>query len=321
MHTNTYRANGKLLLSGEYAVLDGALSLALPTRFGQTLRVEPATSPSDNPPKLYWKAYNADGKLWLEARLRLPDFALEEANRQEEAQLLARLLAEADRIAPGFAQSAAGVASTHLEFPRHWGLGSSSTLVYLLGQWSGADPFALLWSVWDGSGYDLACAQAQGPLFYRLSGRLPAWEPIAFAPDFAPALHFVHLGRKQDSGEAVAAYRRLPEEARRRLAHEVSQISEAMRRSSSLAGFEQLLEEHERLLGGILGQTPIKEARFPGFQGVMKSLGAWGGDFALATGASEYVRSYFKAQGLSEIVSFGEMIHQAPARAEESAEG
>lgn len=31
------RANGKLLLTGEYLVLDGALSLAFPTRKGQTL--------------------------------------------------------------------------------------------------------------------------------------------------------------------------------------------------------------------------------------------------------------------------------------------
>jgi len=36
----TYRSNGKLLLTGEYVVLDGALSLALPTTLGQRLTVE-----------------------------------------------------------------------------------------------------------------------------------------------------------------------------------------------------------------------------------------------------------------------------------------
>ena len=32
-----FYGNGKLLLTGEYFVLDGALSLALPTKFGQNL--------------------------------------------------------------------------------------------------------------------------------------------------------------------------------------------------------------------------------------------------------------------------------------------
>ena len=33
--TQTYHANGKLLLTGEYFILDGAVGLALPTKFGR----------------------------------------------------------------------------------------------------------------------------------------------------------------------------------------------------------------------------------------------------------------------------------------------
>ena len=36
----TYYSNGKLLLTGEYVVLDGAEALAVPTRFGQNLTVK-----------------------------------------------------------------------------------------------------------------------------------------------------------------------------------------------------------------------------------------------------------------------------------------
>ena len=37
-----YFSNGKLLLTGEYVVLDGALSLAVPTKYGQfTLEIVP----------------------------------------------------------------------------------------------------------------------------------------------------------------------------------------------------------------------------------------------------------------------------------------
>jgi hypothetical protein len=40
MATQTFYSNGKLLLTGEYVVLDGAEALALPTRFGQNLKVK-----------------------------------------------------------------------------------------------------------------------------------------------------------------------------------------------------------------------------------------------------------------------------------------
>ena len=44
---NTYRANGKLLLTGEYLVLKGALALALPTKLGQTMTVRHYEERSD----------------------------------------------------------------------------------------------------------------------------------------------------------------------------------------------------------------------------------------------------------------------------------
>ena len=39
MQKKEFYAHGKLLLTGEYAVLDGALSLALPTQYGQRMEV------------------------------------------------------------------------------------------------------------------------------------------------------------------------------------------------------------------------------------------------------------------------------------------
>lgn len=37
----SFKSNGKLLLTGEYLVLDGAVALALPTKMGQIMTVEP----------------------------------------------------------------------------------------------------------------------------------------------------------------------------------------------------------------------------------------------------------------------------------------
>jgi len=61
MKKETYYSNGKLLLTGEYLVLNGAKSLAVPTKFGQDLEVTPALGK-----KIIWKSYDADGSIWFE---------------------------------------------------------------------------------------------------------------------------------------------------------------------------------------------------------------------------------------------------------------
>ena len=65
---SAYRANGKLLLTGEYVVLDGVPALALPTKPGQTLEVNINIGEST----LRWSSWDADGSLWLELELN-PD--------------------------------------------------------------------------------------------------------------------------------------------------------------------------------------------------------------------------------------------------------
>ena len=53
-----FYSNGKLLVTGEYVVLDGALALAIPTKFGQTMKVAPTTGNV-----IHWKSYDADGSF------------------------------------------------------------------------------------------------------------------------------------------------------------------------------------------------------------------------------------------------------------------
>ena len=54
-------SNGKVLLTGEYVILDGALSLAAPTKFGQHLKYQENLSNLIN-----WKSINFDGNIWFE---------------------------------------------------------------------------------------------------------------------------------------------------------------------------------------------------------------------------------------------------------------
>ncbi len=60
----TYYGHGKLLLTGEYAVLDGADALAIPTKLGQSMTIK-KTRGSD----LIWESLQPDGEPWFNAQI------------------------------------------------------------------------------------------------------------------------------------------------------------------------------------------------------------------------------------------------------------
>jgi hypothetical protein len=75
----------------------------------------------------------------------------------------------------------------------------------------------------------------------------------------------------------------------------------------TLAGFESLMEKHENLLSDVLQEQPVKQRLFPDYFGMIKSLGAWGGDFVLATG-DEKTMAYFKGKEYSTVIPYSRMI-------------
>jgi len=92
----------------------------------------------------------------------------------------------------------------------------------------------------------------------------------------------------------------------------VSDISEAMLSAVSLEEFSQLMEEHEAILGKILDAPKLQDTVFKGFPGTVKSLGAWGGDFAmLATDIGETeLKKQLLALGLLTCFGFDELLIQ-----------
>ena len=66
--------------------------------------------------------------------------------------------------------------------------------------------------------------------------------------------------------------------------------------------------KHESLLALLLNKTTVQKLYFKDFKGVVKSLGAWGGDFVLASGNDTSVE-YFKDKGFQTIIPFEKMIH------------
>ena len=302
----SYYSHGKLLLSGEYAVLDGARALALPTRPGQWLEVS-----EDRGQGLSWTSLDADGTPWLEARFE-PE-ALAQAPGPgpfptDPAARLLRILQTAVSLQPAFLHKTRGRrVITRLEFPRQWGLGSSSTLLANLAEWAETDPYALLDRTLGGSGYDLACAAADHPIYYqRTAPHQPRVEAAPFDPPFAESLWFVYLNVKQDSREGIERYRRLQSVPESLLA-EISALGGHLATAATLPAFREALDRHEALISGLLGLPTVKKRLFPDYAGSLKSLGAWGGDFILAAGDSD-TPHYFREKGYVTCLPCRELI-------------
>jgi len=300
-----YYSNGKLLLSGEYLILDGAKGLALPTKAGQELIVR--ADRSDN--TLLWKSRDQKDQLWFEGAYRLPDLSLISFEGDKNVALvLQKILLMARKAEPKFLADPVGITvTTRLGFPLNWGLGSSSTLISNIAQWAGTDPYQLLNDSFGGSGYDIACARSEKPLLYTLDHGSPIVEQVSFNPLFRDALYFVHLNRKQVSSESIKGYK-LKQIGVEQI-DSISSLTEKMLTVERISDFNEVLKEHERIISNILGVQPVQEKLFADFPGQTKSLGAWGGDFILATGGNT-TKDYFEQKGYDTVIPFSTMIKQ-----------
>lgn len=300
----TFYSNGKLLITGEYLVLDGATALALPTKFGQNLNIEEG---SDE--KIHWKSYDADGTVWFEDVILFSE--IKAPTSPETASVkntLIKILHEAFIMNPDFITKGKGYSiSTQLSFPRKWGLGTSSTLINNITQWLQIDAFELLNNSFGGSGYDIACAQNNTPILYRLENEKPIVEQIAFNPDFKQHLYFVYLNQKQSSKTAIANYRKNNTAHLDKNIAKIDALTAEILKAKTLPEFEHAITKHETAMSHILEVSTVKEALFPDFKGEIKSLGAWGGDFILAI-STENPTPYFNNKGYAIVLSYEEMI-------------
>lgn len=305
-----FYSNGKLLITGEYLVLDGAKSLAIPTKFGQDLLVDKIKER-----QLIWGSFTNTGECWFEAVFDLPKLRLvsctfnsdKEGSAEFIAETLLEILEEARALNPEFLKSENGfLVKTMLTFPRNWGLGSSSTLINSIASWAKVDAFKLLWNSFKGSGYDVACAQNNSPIFYQIKNSKPTIEPVDFNPSCKENLFFVYLNQKQDSKDGIAKFRESGNHYQQEI-NDISILSDAFLQANSMDDFNKLIVEHEKIISSIIKLKPVKEALFPNYFGAIKSLGAWGGDFVMVTG-NENTPHYFKNKGFETIISYSEMI-------------
>ena len=302
----TYRANGKLMISGEYLVLRGSLSLSVPLSFGQSLTVREHSGT----PALVWKTY-VKGQPWFDAVFSLNGFIIGNTNDFPTAQYLRELLLAAESMNPGFLDKGKRYEIvSKVEFDMNWGFGSSSSLIVNLAAWAKVDPFVLFRRVSTGSGYDVATAMSQKPVVYMLNENKPEIRHVDFNPVFRDQLYFAYLGKKRNSTQAVNQFNENEERSYVSEIHEIDAITEEMIQTAELRNFRRLMHEHERIISGILGIPAIGEKFFNDLSGEVKSLGAWGGDFVMLASdmPKEYLISYLRKKDLNIWFGYDEIV-------------
>ena len=341
---NCFKSNGKFLLTGEYLVLKSATALALPLRLGQSMNVETLNSDEG---KIYWNAYikstrqqvnettsrdaamipmkstsidtseqvneTTDAESWFSVVLDKNDFSIKESDDYEKAKRLSDILSKTKSLNENiFNDNHDYRFSTYLDFNPQWGLGSSSTLINNISQWAGINPYQLLEMTFKGSGYDIACAMAETPIFYKVNKstaqQVNESRVAYFNPPFNDNLYFVYQGHKQNSANEVKAFLD-KEKCYDNEVIMISEISETICQIEDFNRFCSLIRKHEEIMEDVLNRKRIK-SYYPDFEGEMKSLGAWGGDFFLV--ATEWdedkVRKYFTNKGLDVIFRYNDIV-------------
>lgn len=303
MNELSFYASGKLLLFGEYLVLRGAASLAVPLKMGQTLTITPSDKKG-----IIWKSYE-NRRGWFQARFS-DTLQLISTTSDEPADTARKLLLHIQKLQPEMSLSHHEL-RFDLGFNRSFGWGTSSTLVSLLSQWADVDPYLLLDEVFGGSGYDIAAATASAPFIYRVEvddGKKERYvRYVDLNHNITDHLLFIYLGKKQSSRKEVGAF------GKKRVAEDqikaMNEIVQNAVECTDITAFEQLMDDSEAMLSKILKTRSVKRRLFKHYPYSVKSLGAWGGDFIMATCRDiEDAKRYFWQKGMRIVYTYNEIV-------------
>jgi mevalonate kinase len=302
---NEFYSHGKLLITGEYLVLEGALAFAVPTKFGQKFNVEYLDQEEN---QLVWETYLRN-TLVFRTSFSKNNFEILSSSDFTKASYIQKLLQYANENSDVIKNNDKSIrVISELEFPLEWGLGSSSSLISNLSYWTETNPYSMLFHTSKGSGYDIACARASGPILYQKK-EIPHVVEHVFTPDFLESIYFVYLGKKQNSLASIEHnWGKIKD--RKKEVEQISAITMLMLNSKTIDEFNGYIVEHEQIISTLLGMPTVKSELFPDFEGEVKSLGAWGGDFVMATSkkSTNYIYEYFGKKGMNTIFTYKDMV-------------
>lgn len=295
-------SRGKIILLGEYAVLEGNDAVCIPLATGQKLELE-----KNNQQKICWK--------WFYKEKIIADFILDREDLHAHKvhagdPSWAADLIRAIRKQNVFFLTDSGYSIRFInQFPHAWGLGSSSATIASLCRIAGVDPYLVNEEVMGGSGADIACTDKDNWFLYRKKKSLPFTWLIPFDFPFEQYTYFIYSGQKQATAKHLKEVKRRSE----RKPFPASEINALIYRcfsSDNVADFISCLHEHEQYISAHIGHDPLG-LKFSDFRGQIKSLGAWGGDFFMGISAENqfYVKSYFQDRGFEMCFSWNEFLN------------
>lgn len=297
MEFKQFTAHGKLLLFGEYLVLRGSSCLAIPLQFGQELRIS-----QHNGKSILWESKDQENP-WLMI-LFSPELAIIHATDMSKAEIIQKLLFQIKTLNPTINWSQIHF-SFNTNFNREYGFGTSSTLISLLSQWTEVNPYLLLNNSFGGSGYDIAAATTSLPFTYTINDKIT--KSFVLPKEITDKLLFVYLGKKQQSSREIIKF-----QSKQTSENQINQMNEIVKKAitcTSIEAWENLIDESENLLSSILETPKVKDLLFSDYSFSIKSLGAWGGDFIMATCRDINVaRDYFINNGHNTLYSYNELI-------------
>lgn len=294
---------GKLLLTSEYVVLDGALALAVPTKLGQEFFFEEV---ADGNSIVVWEALHQNQE-WLKVVIDYQNWSILETNNPTAAAFVIKVLRNVQEYSLiKFKKTDSYHLKTNLQFPSDYGWGSSSTLMNNVASWAEMDPFLLNEISLGGSGYDIAVAHEKSALLYQIKENSKLIEPIEYKPIFADELLLVHLNQKQDSREGIKMYR--SKKIQTDIIEEFSKITKEIIKSDNIGAFSLLMEKHEENMSELIGIPTIKEKFFSSLPVFVKSLGAWGGDFVLTKSFSG-CNEWFLENGFKTVLKYNDVVN------------
>ncbi|MAU49296.1 MAG: GHMP kinase [Flavobacteriaceae bacterium] len=298
-----FKSNGKILLCSEYLVLEGAKAIALPSRLTQDLQVTKCQNKL-----IEWQSFDENNDLWFEEKFYFSGSDLKYDSKKNKTSEKILILFEYLLKTKNVNDILGNKFLTKLNFKREWGLGTSSTFVNNLAKWAKTDPYKLLFSAFNGSGYDIACCDVKNPILFQKKQNSISIENIIFNPAFIENLYLVYLEKKQNTQTSIINYFNIKSD-RKDLIEKVNFITEEIIKCKDLNQFEDLIVEHENIIAHATSQEPIQQSVFPAYsQGKIKSLGAWGGDFILVTSKNNDL-SFFKNKGYNTILKLSDLVY------------
>ena len=116
------------------------------------------------------------------------------------------------------------------------------------------------------------------------------------------------MNKKQDTQKSVQNFLETDQSHSEGI-NQINEIVHEIENVKDITTFESLIERHEKIIANILQMPTIQNEKFPDYNnGVIKSLGSWGGDFVLATGDEKSV-DYFEEKGFNIIRKISDLLY------------